>query len=110
MRFSLLPVWKGSFPMLDFTFNVNPQLSEAQMADIKALIEDIKATISDETAQVAAGLVTKVAEAVAPLTLRIEELVAKLESSDVEKAALVDELNAIKTGIEGIFVPDQPSE
>ena len=80
------------------------------MADLKAQIQEIKDTISAEAAQVAAGIVTKVAEAVAPLTAQIGELVAKLESSDIEKADLASQLTEIRAGIEGIFVPDEPAQ
>jgi predicted nucleic acid-binding Zn-ribbon protein len=65
------------------------------MADLKAKLEEIKATIAAESAEVA--------EAVADLGGKIDELKAALEAGTVEKEALLAELDVIKAGVEGIF-------
>lgn len=88
--------------MLDFHFIVNADLSalESQMADVQGKLDEIKATIEAEKAEVA--------DAVAALTVKIDELKAAIEAGEADDALLVANLDEIKAGVAGIFT--QPAE
>ena len=65
------------------------------MADLKAKLDEIKAAIEAEKAEVA--------EAVAELGAKVDALKAAVEADAADKAAVEAGLAEIKAGVEGIF-------
>lgn len=83
--------------MLDFTFHIHNSLGESQMADLQAKLDEIKATIEAEKAEVAGEI--------AALGAKIDELKAAVEAGQTDNAAVAAGLDEIKAGIENIFTP-----
>lgn len=80
--------------MLDFTFNVSQDTRklEKQMSDIQAAIDELKATVANEAAQV---------------TDKIDALTAALETGQIDKDAVVSQLKEIGDSVSK-FIPDEP--
>jgi chromosome segregation ATPase len=81
--------------VFDFFVTVNQQLGESQMADLQAKLDEIKATIEAEKAEVATEL--------ADLGGKIDALKAEIEAGKMDETVLIAGLDEIKAGVEGIF-------
>lgn len=79
------------------TININADLSamEQKMSDIEAGFEDLKATVAAEKAEVA--------EAVAALTAKIDELSAFVAAGEANKDFTVAKLAELKADVAGIY-------
>ena len=79
-------------------------------AAVASQLEVIKSVIAQESAEVKSAIVAQVSAATAELTAKIEELKATIERLSLEKTdevELLDALDAIKLGVENIYVePD----